>query len=329
MITKAYLISQGIKQSSANVYSHYYDKLIKECFNGKVPEIDDETVNQKILDFIKTGNLTVMTKINYLKAWIKLDEVRKDNRDVKILTKELKALNRESQYSPPSQKEIKNKISMNEVSKKRDFYKTKIKNVFGINDVYYLALSFYSYLPPLRTQDYIITLYKDGLEQGVQIDIEKDNYYDKDSKQLIYNSYKTSESHGKRVINVPDVLSAAIEDFHNKSGSKYIICSSRKTSFTQISFNKMLTACIGGSCNMLRKSYISEKIDNGMTAEERKKAATIMGHSLAVQQLTYSRFSDTLHPDDNDMNYLVRMNKKLTEQLQENNQKILKLLNSK
>jgi integrase len=323
MTTKDFLISKGIKNTSAYVYGLYYDKLIKECFNNKIPEagIDDEKVNQQILDFIKSDKFTIMTKINYIKSFIKLDDVKKENRDIKMLSKELKRLNTQSQYSSPSKKEVDAKITISEVIKKREIYKNKCKNVFGINDVYYLALSFYTYLPPLRSQDYINTMYKDETT-----DIHKDNYYDSDKKQLIYNTYKTIESNGKRIINVPDELAEIIDNFHKKSESKYIICSSKKGHLSSIHFNKILKVSAGGSCNMLRKIYISEKIDNGMSVNERKDTAVIMGHSLAVQQLTYSRFSDSLHQNDNDMNYLVRMNKKLTEQLEENTRKILKLM---
>jgi hypothetical protein len=81
------------------------------------------------------------------------------------------------------------------------------------------------------------------------------------------------------------------------------------------------------SSSMLRKCFISDKIDEGITAEERKKTAKIMGHSVGTQQSIYSKFSDVLHPKAHDLEYLMRMNKKLTMHLQENNKKILQLLN--
>jgi hypothetical protein len=322
MSTKDFLISQGIKSTSAYVYASYYDKIVKNCFNNVLPDVEDSEVNTKILDFVENEKFTAMTKVNYIKAWIKLNDIKKEGRDVKILEKTLKKLSNETQYKPANDKELEKRVSVNEVIEKRDKYKSKLKSKFSINDVYYLALSFYSYLPPLRSQDYIDTLYKDN-----DTDLEKDNYYDNELKQLVLNNHKTVMTYGKRIIDIPETLANIIDDFHNKTGSKYLICSSQRTRINQVHFNKILTACIGCGASILRKSYISEKIDEGVTAEERKKTALIMGHSLAVQQLTYSRFSETLHPDNNDFNYLIRRHEQLIKQLKENTNRMYSLIN--
>lgn len=62
----------------------------------------------------------------------------------------------------------------------------------------------------------------------------------------------------------------------------------------------MLNRIIGKktSVQMLRKIYISERLDKGMNAKERKILSYIMGHSPSSQLLIYSKFSKDLHKSD-------------------------------
>ena len=59
--------------------------------------------------------------------------------------------------------------------------------------------------------------------------------------------------------------------------------SSMFTSFIHSIFDKNI------STDMLRKIYISHRVKEGITMEERKRIADIMGHSVLTQEFMYNK----------------------------------------
>lgn len=321
---EAFLLEKGLNSNTAKTYTYFYKKIVEKVFNKIEPEdmVSDETVD-KILEYITKSDLTTGSKTAYIRAWRGISIRKHPNKDNKKLYDYVKTSNRELDYAPASEKEISNKITMSFIVTKREEYKDKLKAKFHTNDMYYLLCCFYTYLPPLRSQDYYNTVIKTE-----DTDTEKENYYDIESKQLVLNEYKTGKSYGKRVIDFPEDLAKAVETFHNKSNSKYLICTRTGGKLDANSFKKALNSCIQKhvSSSMIRKCFISDKIDVGISAEDRKKTAKIMGHSLNTQQSIYSKFSDVLHPQDDDMNYLMRRHEQLITQLKENTNKMFALI---
>jgi len=217
-------------------------------------------------------------------------------------------------YTPASKKEKDNRIEISEIEAMRDEYKEKLTDKFKTCDMYYLLCSLYTYIPPLRSQDYYSSVIKTETT-----DTDKENYYDIETKKLVLNKYKTSTVHGKRIIDIPDVLAEIIKNFHDKSDSPYLICTRTGSQLDSNSFQKSVKRCLkhSVSSSMMRKIFISSKIDSGMTATERQENARIMGHSVNTQQGLYSKFSDVLHPDRKDLKYLTRRHKQLSDQLED------------
>lgn len=317
------LIATGIKEQSAKIYLSHYNRLIKGAFKNEAPEnmISDENVDV-ITEYLKNGGFSSNTKSMFMRSWKKIAEVNEVKGDYSKIDKKIKEYNDETAYATPTEKEQKNKIDKSYIIKIRDQYKKKLSDTFTSSDTYYLLLCLYTYLPPLRSEDYYNTIIKDD-----DTDEVNDNFYDLDKKQLILNKYKTMKTHGKRTIDVPDELHDIIKAFHEKSGSNLLICNGAKNKFNAISMNIAFGRCLKKkvSSGMLRKCHISSNIDTGMSAQDRKNEARIMGHTLAVQQLTYSKFSDVLHPDKMDLQYLARRHQQLTEQLNEVNDLIRNL----
>ena len=324
---EAFLKSEGVNANTAKTYAYFYEKIIKSQFEGKEPEnmMSDESAD-KVLEFVNSDvKISNGSKCAYVRAWRGIAMRKKAGDNVKLL-RYVKTTSEDMSYTPANKKDLSNKIDLNYVIQKREEYQKNVTDTFHTNDMYHLQSCLYSYLPPLRSQDYYDTVIKTDTT-----DLEKDNYYDLETKQLIINNCKTTKSKGQRVIDVPDELADEISKFHERSKSSYMICTRTGHKLDANSFRKSMHRCLKKdiSSSMLRNCFISSKIDEGITAEERKRTAKIMGHSVATQQAIYSKFSDVLHPKEDDLDYLVRMNKKLTAQLQENNKKILQYFNKK
>lgn len=312
-------IENGINKNSAVVYNYNLQKLIK--LSGK--DLSDSTFVDGIIDIaINNNSIPINSKINYIVAYRKYCDIYKIKVDPKI-EQLVKNLNVQNSYKEPSKKESDNKVNLKYIEQFRDTYKNKLKSNFTIYDVYYLICSLYTYMLPLRSQDYYDTVIYNGDNP-----VENKNYYHVGKKELVLGVGKNIRNIGIRTIKIPDILHDVIMDFHNKSESEYLICSSKKTKLNESSFSQTFNNCLKKkvSSSMIRKCIMSDKIDAGMSAKERKDASVIMGHSLQTQQLTYSRFSDVLHPDNENLDYLIRRYNVISDQLKDINDKILKLL---
>lgn len=305
-----------ISEKSKKIYENNFNRIVKLVFKNKEPKnLLSERNIDKIIEYVDSTEFTANTKSHLLRSWKKIANLRGIEGDTTKLDNKVKEHNDNATYTPASKTENENRITMQYLEQRRDFYKNRIiEDEFSTADTYNLLLSLYTYLPPLRSEDFYNTVIKTD-----ETDEDTDNYYDMDTQKLVINKYKTAKSHGKRVIDVPDALHETIKAFHDKTKSEYLICSTIKSKLTAVTVNQMFKRSLKKdvSCNMIRKCYISSNIDKGMTAEQRKKDAQIMGHSLNVQQMTYSRFSDILHPDTKDIGYLTRRHQQLSEQLTE------------
>ena len=313
-------------EKSCKVFEYYFGNVIKNCFDNQIPkDLLQSDIVDLLIGWIMNSNKSNNVKNLMFRSWLKFSN-NNNIESINKINKYVKKLNEQSQYQKPTQKEIDNKITMNDVIKLRDEYKSKLKNnKFHHNDVYYLLCSLYSYLPPLRSEDYTNTTIKNDATH-----IDNDNYFDYENKQLVLNHYKTSNTHGKRIIEIPNELCEIINNFHVKSNSNYLICTHTGNSLNNVTFNHLFKRCfknLNVSSSILRKCFISEQQDKNVCAEERIKNSKIMGHCISTQQLIYTRYSDFLHADNNNLKNLMRRRNALLSQLNDINNKILNHLN--
>ena len=157
----------------------------------------------------------------------------------------------------------------------------------------------------------------------------KCNHLDTKNKKLYIYDYKTSETYGPRIINVPNELNEIIERFWEKSESKYVICSPKGNKLEANSFNRLFSEATKGkkfSCNMARKCHVSELIDKPVA--ERRADAKIMAHSLPTAADRYSKLSKSFHADDDDLDALVDQMRVLNKLRYDLNKKIMTKLNT-
>lgn len=168
-----------------------------------------------------------------------------------------------------------------------DKFPTNIKHQLA-----YLITGLYHYIPPKRGSEYFTTNLKNP---------DHPNYLDMNKWQLIIRNAKTSGS----VVDIPPLLQPIISQYYNNIGSEWLIClvSDKNKPMKHNNFNEFLKHNIFEGKKIgtrkLRNIYVSEMNDDpNTTVEERKETAEIMGHSVAIQHLIYTKYSDELHKND-------------------------------
>lgn len=211
-------------------------------------------------------------------------------------------------YKQPSKKEIekrKNIGGMNDIVKKREEYLKIAKKSKNDRDwIKYLIASLYTYLPPLRQDEYIdmyvISLPKDTKEYTTYCNSIGNNFIDMTNNKIVICKSKTKKKFKIRIISLPIELKKAIKMVRTEMEEDSRKLLNGKMFNSQSGFTLFLSRTLGASSSMLRKLYISELLTNmgdrkNMMKEKnikkRKDIAYIMGHSLKMQEFTYSRLS--------------------------------------
>jgi len=155
----------------------------------------------------------------------------------------------------------------------------------------YIVLALYTHFDPRRNQDYQFMYVVKSPRQATN---EDRNYYVTETKQFIFNKYKTAKSHGQQVFDVPAPLVSALSLYltrHPVLRSKKVtakhpafplLCHLDGSPLTAVnSITRVLNRIFGkrvGS-TMLRHIYLSSKYD----VAEMNETAEKMGHTGAVR----------------------------------------------
>jgi hypothetical protein len=177
----------------------------------------------------------------------------------------------------PSEKQELGYVKFEDIVKKRDELEVGSTN--------HLLLSFYTYIPPMRSDYGRIRLYDSATE------ITEQNYILMGkTPMLVLKTFKTAKHREKEYNHIlPKEIVATLEKnlslfprewlFVNNNGTPYI-----KNSYTQWSgrvlrqlFNKPLTV------SLIRHAYINALDFNKLTIKEKEKIAENMGHTVATQ----------------------------------------------
>jgi len=282
-----------------------------------------------ILDFVNKPETTINEKDNLLKGFLKCLEAYDIDTTVYLekfqpLMTDLKY---DKEFQEASEKEEENKLSKADLIKLREEWKGKLTDKFTKFDLYYVLLSLYTYMQPLRSQDYVnsflsIIERKDLLEC-------KQNHISLETKKLYLFDYKTVSCYGTRIIDLPNELIQILKEFKEKSSSQYVICSPKGNKLEANSFNRLFHEATKGkqfSCNMARKCFVSEGIEKPIA--ERKADARVMAHSMSTAAARYSKLSKSFHADDDDLDALIDQMRVLNKLRDDLNKKIMTKLNT-
>lgn len=175
-------------------------------------------------------------------------------------------------------------------------------NQLGYNDlVKFIAISFYSLLPPMRPNELIGLKLFEYKPKG---DKDLGNYLDLDTKKMYFTKYKTSGTYGSLILDVPDELVKILKDslphiHESPDGYKYPFT---RSSGNQIKISNFpswfstIDGLKGSSATDLRNLYVSS-LPSDITQEQRGLIAKYMKNSISNQQLIYSKYNKNYYPD--------------------------------
>jgi integrase len=158
-----------------------------------------------------------------------------------------------------------------------------------------ILLAFHTMLDPIRCDLYKCHLFDTDDEEYVNL---QDNYITIEPATLYLNDYKTSKTHGRQIIPLPDELAALLFDYMAEVVRSRSLLFETETGdfFTRNSFSKWttrkLTAAFEKPMNItaLRHSYISN-LDFNRKTKELGVIAKKMGQTLGMQRAY--RWDDT------------------------------------
>lgn len=292
-----------------NKLKENYRESSLKTMDGQIKRIHKmanlDKFNEKLLiDLKKMKNLlNNMEKTNVKKSLInssmKVLEVM-DNVPNKLLKEykewfRLSARNHENKYhyGELDEKQKDSFISLEEIKKMRGEYSKK-NDLEGNPYEYlkYVVLSLYTYLPPLRGEDYFKTRLIKCPSFEKCLKTLPYNFYDLKTNKLVLKEYKTSGTHGTRIIEFPSELSKIIDKWAKINPSDFLIPNLQtKNAMSQSGFTDFLNRLFKPhkiSTSMLRKIYISETVPK-LSVSERKTLAKTMAHSLVMQEFIYRK----------------------------------------
>jgi hypothetical protein len=194
-----------------------------------------------------------------------------------------------------SEKQEENWITWDEVEKKKSGLKEDVLQLSSLKKLnegqydtmlQYAVLSLYCDIPPRRNQDYLDMYVVKKLPKEYSTD---KNFYDLQSKQFVFNKYKTAKTYGEQRIAVPESLQEALAayfKFHPhrtqkefKMLVKYDGSDLNTVNAITRILNRIFERNVGSS--MLRHIYLSSRY-NG-TNKEMDGVADAMAHSRSMQ----------------------------------------------
>ena len=193
-----------------------------------------------------------------------------------------------------SDKQEENWMSYDEILKCYNDLEKTAKPLFGkdkftMNDLQkiqdYVILSLYVLQAPRRLKDYVDFKIKN-------IDKEKDNYFDKKSKKLIFNSYKTAKYYKTQEVDVNPKLITIFNKWFQINPTEWLLFDNNQKQLTSPQLTRRLNSICGRkvSVNMIRHAYISDRVLKDVPALTRlEQTAEEMGHSVKEQMLYKKR----------------------------------------
>jgi len=273
-----------------------YDSVLRNLYHKVFPDdkemkIEKFKETEKFLSLLK--DVPDRKKKSYFNALVVLtdnDKYREEMMRAGTAFNESKLLNRKSE------KETKNWISQDEISKilksyqqqANMLYKLKAHNskqLQVIQNYVILCLLSGAYIPIRRLLDWSEMQFKDYNDKG--------NYLSVKPWKFIFNVYKTAKFLGPQSVIIPSKLKAILKKWIGLVSAYYpksthLLIDSYGNKLTSTKLNQRLTKVLGPgkSVNSMRHSYISEKYKELPVLKEMIDGAHQMGHSLQ-QELEY------------------------------------------
>ena len=293
------IVKRGIKPESADIYISNLERVHGYPFKN----LTFLKNKQKVMSYINDLK-TLSNKLNYLKAIsavLKMytqdkkyvDEYAYYNKQMDELSEqqqEFNKLNKKTKNQTQNWMEWEEVIDRREELGKEFYSKLNESNNSWI-DIWdtllkYFIISLYTKIAPRRNKDFLHMYVVDKLEDDGN---PSKNYLVKDSQELVFNNYKTSQRYGTQRISYDDneplkkLINIYLKFHPLKNDKEFPLLvkydgESLGTNSNSITYilNSVLGKKIGAS--LLRHIYLSSKYSDDL--EAMKNDAHDMGHSL-------------------------------------------------
>lgn len=314
-------LQKKYKDSSIKTLLGSIKRVLKELYNIDTYKPELLFTYTKVIKWIE-GIDNMASRKNILAAILAILRAEPDTpkgiiaKYEEYFNKLAKKVETDRKYAEPKQEELDNWISYNDVKKKFNEYEKIIKKINWKKEngdetsfisphdknlfLRYMILAFYTFLPPLRGEEYfntaIISQCKEKSYDNM-LKLLKKNLLDVSNGNLVSKYYKTANVYGTRIIPIPKNILTIVKQFRQINGyNPYLVpnlTAIRAEPMTQQAFTALMYRIFDPykiSTSMLRKIYISDALKEIKDPDERKKLAYIMGHSIDAQEFIYKRF---------------------------------------
>lgn len=278
-INRPNLGSSSLKTYTSVLFNLY--KNMNQDTTNHEPTLDWFSKNAKnILNYL-VENIKKSTRKSVLSALYVLTKLPIYHKQMMQDTKEI---NEEYKQQKKTPKQEENWISIDKIREIYESLHSKVQLIFkqkmvgDTNTIMdYLLIAFLGgiLMPPRRSLDFAVLKWKNYSKQT-------DNYYHKG--KLYFNKYKTADSYGLTIVDVPRELDVILKKWLKINPSEYVLISSnyKPLSSSQITrnLNKIFDKRV--SVNMLRHIFLTNYYKDTPKLTEMKNVATKMGHNIST-----------------------------------------------
>ena len=270
--------------SSLRTYSSVLFNLYKNMTDDittQNPNLDWFSENATdILDFL-LNNIKKSTRKSVLSALYVLTKLPIYH---KQMIQDTKDINEEYAQQKKTHKQQENWISIDKIRETYEVLHSKVRQMFKkkmVGDtntiVDYLLVAFLGgvLMPPRRSLDFALLKWKNYSK-------ETDNYYHRG--KLYFNKYKTSDSYGLTIVDVPKELDEILKKWLKINPSEYVLISTNYKPLSSSQITRNLNKIFGKkvSVNMLRHIFLTNYYKDTPKLTEMKNVATKMGHNIST-----------------------------------------------
>jgi len=272
-----------LTDSTINSYASRLRNLHRVLFGDEIINIDNFKDATPIVEHLKTILPTSAQAI--ASALFAITDDIQYQHFIALIRKSQKAVT-DLQVQTPAQsanevpqadiKSIFNDLKKNAMA----IYKKKSLTLADLQSIQqFVLLALYHLIPPRRSKDFTDFKIKN-------INPAVDNYYDTQTNELVFNSYKTVKTYGEQRVKAPAPLKTILVKWIATTPSDYLISSlsGNKIESTQIGsrLNLIFGSKSGKSVNMLRHSFLTDKFEDSIAMNKTiAQTMTGMGTSIA------------------------------------------------
>jgi len=176
------------------------------------------------------------------------------------------------------------------------------------------------YFPPRRAEDYAHMRYIKTEEE-----VEEDNYMIEETREFIFQKYKTRKRYGKQRFEIPEKLYGLIRRYIKKNkieyGERLIQYNGHSDKYNDRSLRNKLKEIFGASVDGIRHAYVTNLYRNPENLYNIKEISMMMSHSVG-EHIMYLDKENKPIKDEEKMN-IIMIDEETKEKMREIGMKMI------